>query len=269
MNLVLELPLRPVPKLVLVTLADNADDYGRCWPSIPNISRRASVSERTVQRVIAWLASEKIIAVNRRFRRDGSQSSNEFIIFPNSEGMEPDLPGCDKLTPSAGGNAKRDATPTSLTAVPVVTPLTDKESLSESLQQQETAPNQPLVIPSCFSDGQRIAITGVLVGLSLVLQQQLLDEVDENYRLHPEKTVPLRLLRFLADAARRGIFRPELCFIAQKRRDAFFERSKSQNKPFTKPIKEKSEEKMAALRGAIKKPKVEEHPQGLSKGGNK
>ncbi|RME58370.1 helix-turn-helix domain-containing protein [Candidatus Parcubacteria bacterium] len=39
-------------KLVLLALADEADDWGYCYPSIPYIARRCNVSERTVYRAI-------------------------------------------------------------------------------------------------------------------------------------------------------------------------------------------------------------------------
>jgi len=42
-------------KLVLLALADNANDAGVCWPAIPSIARRCSLDERTVYRAIATL----------------------------------------------------------------------------------------------------------------------------------------------------------------------------------------------------------------------
>lgn len=41
--------------LVLLSLADQADDDGKCWPSIPNIAKRCRVSERSVHRYLAAL----------------------------------------------------------------------------------------------------------------------------------------------------------------------------------------------------------------------
>lgn len=42
-------------KLVLLALADNANDAGICWPSIPKIAERCSLDVRTVYRAIATL----------------------------------------------------------------------------------------------------------------------------------------------------------------------------------------------------------------------
>lgn len=44
--------LPPAPKLILMALADNADDAGYCWPRVKKIAERCSVSERTVQRTL-------------------------------------------------------------------------------------------------------------------------------------------------------------------------------------------------------------------------
>lgn len=42
-------------KLVLLALADNANDAGVCWPSIPKVAERCSLDERSVYRAIATL----------------------------------------------------------------------------------------------------------------------------------------------------------------------------------------------------------------------
>lgn len=49
MSLVWELTLPDSEKLVLLALADCADDEGVCWPSIATLARKCTKSERTVQ----------------------------------------------------------------------------------------------------------------------------------------------------------------------------------------------------------------------------
>ena len=51
----------PSEKLVLLSLADNANDNGWCWPSAANIVRRTGLSESTVRRVIGTLVKRGII----------------------------------------------------------------------------------------------------------------------------------------------------------------------------------------------------------------
>lgn len=55
----------PTAKSVLISLADNANDEGYCWPSISTISERTCFSERAVQNAIKWLEDAQILTANR------------------------------------------------------------------------------------------------------------------------------------------------------------------------------------------------------------
>lgn len=48
-----DLPTKP--KFVLVCLADQADEYGVCYPGIATLSRYTSMPERTLQRMLGYL----------------------------------------------------------------------------------------------------------------------------------------------------------------------------------------------------------------------
>jgi hypothetical protein len=56
MTLAWQVALKHGDKLVLLALADNANDEGLCWPSIATIGRKCGMGECTVQRVIGRLA---------------------------------------------------------------------------------------------------------------------------------------------------------------------------------------------------------------------
>ena len=56
-------------KAVLISLADNANDEGVCWPSVARISERTCLAERTVQAAIKWLAQVGILSVRERMGR--------------------------------------------------------------------------------------------------------------------------------------------------------------------------------------------------------
>lgn len=56
-------------KAVLISLADNANDEGVCWPSIARISERTCLAERTVQAAIKWLGQVGILSVRERMGR--------------------------------------------------------------------------------------------------------------------------------------------------------------------------------------------------------
>lgn len=60
---VLRLRFSPVSKLVMVGLANNASDEGRCWPNQETIALYASVSERSVRDHLHELEAEGWIAV--------------------------------------------------------------------------------------------------------------------------------------------------------------------------------------------------------------
>jgi hypothetical protein len=64
-------------KLVLLALADNANDEGHCWPSISTIAKKASVSERWVSTCIMELSKSGWIDI---FKRRGN--SNYYRITP-------------------------------------------------------------------------------------------------------------------------------------------------------------------------------------------
>jgi hypothetical protein len=47
--------------LVLLALADWADDQGRCWPSVPSIAQKARMKERQVYNILRKLRADEII----------------------------------------------------------------------------------------------------------------------------------------------------------------------------------------------------------------
>lgn len=52
-------------KAVLMSLADQANDTGVCWPAVGTICRRTCLSERAVQRAIHWLGGSGVLMLNR------------------------------------------------------------------------------------------------------------------------------------------------------------------------------------------------------------
>ena len=55
MNIAWESEMSGNDKLVLLALADWANDDGYCWPSIPKLCFKTRASERTVQSIIKRL----------------------------------------------------------------------------------------------------------------------------------------------------------------------------------------------------------------------
>lgn len=114
MNWAWEQPLPPVPKLVLMALADNADDHGYCWPKMKTIAAKCSTSERTVQRTIKTLLAAGLLKKDARFDSSGRQVSNGYTLA---------LTYPDKLSPPADDIAREGDT----TVTPGVTQLCQGE----------------------------------------------------------------------------------------------------------------------------------------------
>ncbi|HGJ5882077.1 helix-turn-helix domain-containing protein [Arsenophonus sp.] len=58
----------PARKLVLLKLADHANDEGICWPSYESIAKQCEISKRTVIRHIAELEKQGLVQVFQRER---------------------------------------------------------------------------------------------------------------------------------------------------------------------------------------------------------
>ena len=68
-----ELPAGPT--LVMVALADYADEDGTCWPSQERIAARARASERSVRRHLTWLQEQGLVTVEHRWAQRGAGRS--------------------------------------------------------------------------------------------------------------------------------------------------------------------------------------------------
>lgn len=74
-------------KAVLVSLADNANDEGVCWPSVALICERTCLSERAVQGAVAWLVKHGAV---RRELRIGH--STTYVVTPSKYAQPVDNP---------------------------------------------------------------------------------------------------------------------------------------------------------------------------------
>lgn len=65
----------PVTKLVLVKLADNANDQGECWPSHDTIARICEMSVKTSQRHVRKLEELGLVSIQTRKGKNGNLSN--------------------------------------------------------------------------------------------------------------------------------------------------------------------------------------------------
>jgi len=105
--------LPPSSKLILMSLADAADETGLCWLRIKVVAKKSGVSERTVQRVIKDFERDNVLIVQRHYRDNGTQISNLYRLHMRAT---PDMvsPGVaarsvptDKMSPPRGHRCRR------------------------------------------------------------------------------------------------------------------------------------------------------------------
>lgn len=71
-NAVLELPEKSMAeKLVLLVLANHANEKGFCWPSYATLARECSMDRRSVMRVMVKLKASGLVRRERRFPSNG------------------------------------------------------------------------------------------------------------------------------------------------------------------------------------------------------
>lgn len=81
-------------KAVYISLADNANDHGVCWPSIPTIAKRVCTSERTVFRAIKWLEDNNLLVKN-----DSLGKSTRYTLTPDALSPLTNSHPCQYVTP--------------------------------------------------------------------------------------------------------------------------------------------------------------------------
>jgi DNA-binding transcriptional regulator YhcF (GntR family) len=76
-----EQPLAGNEKVVLLALADHADENGSCWPSIRRIAEKAFIAERTVRRILILLEQYGFISVITRHDVSGRSAPNRYELL--------------------------------------------------------------------------------------------------------------------------------------------------------------------------------------------
>ncbi|MFI3327297.1 MAG: helix-turn-helix domain-containing protein [Clostridia bacterium] len=73
-----ELPSRA--KIVYIYLKDRSNKENNCWPAIKTIAKDTSLSVSTVKRAIADLVGYGFLAKEKRYRDNGSLTSNNYFL---------------------------------------------------------------------------------------------------------------------------------------------------------------------------------------------
>ncbi|HFT1875980.1 TPA: helix-turn-helix domain-containing protein [Pasteurella multocida] len=122
----------PLRKLVLIKLADNANDDGVCFPSYQYIADVCEISKASARNHIDALIEMGLVSKKARKNKDGSSSNLYFLHL--DKGMPADSTG---MPADSTGGMLRDSTITSHSLEPVNesnTPLPPKVENSDELE---------------------------------------------------------------------------------------------------------------------------------------
>ena len=176
--------LPPTPKLILMALADSANDLDECWPGIAFIADKCSVSERTVQRVLQQFVNTGLMMVTPRYTTAGRQTSNGYRLRLDS------LVSPDKLSPLPSA-------------------VEDKgDKLSGTGVTPKESEQQPLHFPRQLSPAEKHAVQSLLYDVNSSNAQALLDELADALEYKTIKTNPLRWFHSLVGKQKSGTFFP-------------------------------------------------------------
>jgi len=96
----------PTRKMILLKLADAANDEGMCWPYQRTIAEEIGITERSVRRHLAALAADGLISIEQQFRKDGGKSYcvYEIIGYTHRTPVSgtPDTSDTPHRTPASG-----------------------------------------------------------------------------------------------------------------------------------------------------------------------
>ncbi|WP_318205345.1 helix-turn-helix domain-containing protein [Streptomyces sp. SCL15-4] len=98
-------------RLVMLALADRADDNGCCWPSIDDLAERTKLSPRAVQKAIATLAEIGELDIENG---GGRHRSNRYRIIPKPRTSD----GVTGPEPRTNDGVSAQETPNSATETP-------------------------------------------------------------------------------------------------------------------------------------------------------
>lgn len=74
-------------RLVLLVLADQANDQGYCWPSMKTISKKANLSRRYVINILRELEEKGLLQKRKRLDENGDYTSNMYRLVMNNSSL--------------------------------------------------------------------------------------------------------------------------------------------------------------------------------------
>lgn len=146
MSIAFKAPVTSTQKLVLLALCDSANDSGECYPSVPTLVNKCSLSERAIQAAISDL--ERMGQLRRELR---TGRSTVYWMTPNADQPPQQMHPRSKCTPAAGApTPARRAPPPPQQVHPTPAagaPITIKEPSKETSPKRQRSGAKPEVSP--------------------------------------------------------------------------------------------------------------------------
>ena len=262
--------LTPTLKLVLMALADAADDQGVCWPSVSTLAKKCSVSTRTVRRSLRVLMDSEVLMAEARCRGDGSSTSNRYrLLIAGGDNMSPPRDaGVTRPGQGCQGDPDVPVTPGTTNRITIDPPQPgagDEQRIDSADAKSGSGRCLRLEYPKGLSPSERADAQRRLTRLSPEIAQQLLDELAARLRAGTIRISPLVYLAGLIRRANAGTFVPEAALhvadARQKRRrnEAHMQRLQAFN---DQPMLEKTDVADCLLAKRIAEIRLRSHGRG-------
>lgn len=195
--------------LVLLALADFANERGDCWPSVPTIAAKARMDERSARRILRKLEAKGWLTVTMGGGRHGC---SRYLVNPDTVPPGQNVLPPDKMTPKPGQNEPETRTPVSpepsgtaiepsvaARASKVVCESGDKHDAREKLLAAMGIGYEGIAGPSHFlgsSPDMAEAEGWDAMGISLQAQCQVIADVCRRERAKAPSWMPKRFRYF-------------------------------------------------------------------------
>jgi hypothetical protein len=208
-------PLPPTPKLVLMALADIADDQGICWPSHRTLALKCSLADRTVRRMLILLQAQQLLLVESRVRKDGSRASNCYRLAIDAHPPDNLSGEVDTRVQGRGSQVTRGVDTvvlprtTNEPSIESPLPLPERDRQCDPVRTYADGGGGDCFFPKGLNPSWRHALRQHLAALTPAAAQQVLDELAGRMAVTRVKN-PVRYCAVLIERMRRGEFVPEL-----------------------------------------------------------
>ncbi|WP_374285435.1 helix-turn-helix domain-containing protein [Novosphingobium sp.] len=167
MAAVWELDIPTTPKMVLLCLCDHARDDGTCWPSVPRIATRCSLTDRAVRNSLKWLREHGVITIQAR-----SGHRNTFVVLPGTS-----------FTPEPDSALNKVPQPRNIVPAP---PEPDSGKPSMNHKKQSGRPTSAMSLPEDWWPAEFAAGTNARAVVDGWSRDELQRQV-ERFRAYNEK----------------------------------------------------------------------------------